>query len=258
MTCALKCTITPKCLSYNFCFDRICQLNNLNADSSLSDLKTNPNCIYAGMSPNDEASCFDSSNKNGFLGSNCGLDFKVGDLHATNCVNRTSTLVNITEYEVTLTRNCSSEIYCYRGQRLVDPSLCEIDYSIPFEFIRANYAGNLTWYEALDYCKKYDMMMRSILGSIYGDVNVDYNRLRRIDHPAYVYIKDDITEGSWLNHRKEQVNSELIWDPNPFFSDSDAADFGALNGTLFQAYGLNDTGPDVICARFHKPWTLYP
>ena len=196
--------------------------------------------------------CFDGK-ESSRLGNNCNLEFKIGNLWVTKCLNVTTPITNISEFEVQLVHVCN-EIYCYRSQRKVNQSLCKIRIGVPFLTRIANYAGNMTWQQGFDYCLGMGLPFREIYSSYLDDFGQPLNGLRRLDHPAYIHLLDAESEGTWLDHVDQNVTEKLFWDPNPAYHNSEDRDYGAVNGSFFQAYGAIDTGPDVLCSKSNDSW----
>ena len=143
LECGMLCARTAKCLSFNFCFEKICQLNRNSASTSNELLVHDKNCDYVGIHDDVTPDCFDGK-LSGHLGDNCDLEFKVGKLWVTDCLNETTPIRNISEVEIEMKHVCY-EMHCYRGQRKVIQSYCKIELGVPFSFHTANYAGNMTW-----------------------------------------------------------------------------------------------------------------
>ncbi|XP_075258829.1 uncharacterized protein LOC142350761 [Convolutriloba macropyga] len=243
----MLCSRKAECLSYNFCHKRICQLNEKDAIVSSDLLVRDIDCEYVGMHENHIPDCFDGKLSENY-GENCDLEFKVGDFRSSECLNETNPIFNISEFEVLSERICH-EIHCYSGERKVDPSLCPVELDVPFVKYRANYAGNSTWKQGEDYCRKWGTRMRPDFLTFLNDFGKTFNTLRRFDHPAFIMLRDVKDEGTWLDHIYRNRTGELIWDSNPEYQNSEDRDYGAVNGSVFQAYGIEDIGPDVLCAR---------
>ena len=182
----MLCARTTECLSYNFCFEKFCQLNRNDVLISNESLVHDRNCDYVGTLEKDTPDCFDGK-ESSRLGNNCNLEFKIGNLWVTKCLNVTTPITNISEFEVQLVHVCN-EIYCYRGQRKVNQSLCKIRIGVPFLTRIANYAGNMTWQQGFDYCLGMGLPFREIYSSYLDDFGQPHNGLRRLDHPAYIHL----------------------------------------------------------------------
>ena len=146
----MLCARTAECLSYNFCHGRICQLNENGATVSDDLLVHEDSCVYVGIQLEDTPDFFDgNSSKN--LGKNCDLEFKIGNLWVSGCKNKTNNVTKVSDVEMQSEVICQ-EMYCYRGERLVNQSYCEIQLGVPYIVYQANYAGNMTWEQGWDYC----------------------------------------------------------------------------------------------------------
>ena len=64
----------------------------------------------------------------------CELQYKVGELHASECFNESTVLKNVSDVEIRMTRYCL-ERHCYFGKLRVEEWRCQINSSLPFEII---------------------------------------------------------------------------------------------------------------------------
>ncbi|XP_075257357.1 uncharacterized protein LOC142349581 isoform X2 [Convolutriloba macropyga] len=248
LECGMLCARTAECLSYNFCHEKICQLNLNDASIDFESLFYDSNCYYAGFLNANLLDCYDGKSENS-LGDNCDFEYKVGELRASSCLTKSHHIYNYSEFDFYMESVCD-EIYCYRGERIVNNSLCNIELGTVVAIYNANYRGNMTFEEGIAYCLSFGNSLRTSYEIILKDPYRVHYKLRRLDHPAFVQVTDAQNEGIWVDKDRNKNQTELlVWDSDPKFQNSDLRDYGAVNGSTFQAYAANDTGPDVLCSR---------
>ena len=113
------------------------------AISSNESLVYDSNCDYVGFLAENLPDCYDGKTDN-FLGENCDFEYKVGSLQVSNCLSKSYHFFNLSEFDIYMESRCD-EIYCYRGDRIVNRSMCNIELGTAFAFHNANYRGNMTW-----------------------------------------------------------------------------------------------------------------
>ena len=105
-----------------------------------------------------------------------------------------------------------------------------------------------------------DLGLRVDTRAVTHDRKAPMNRLRRFDHLTFLHITDEVTEGLWLNHRGDNYTDIIIWDPEiTERSNSEDRDYIAVKGdqsVIAQAFTASETGPDILCARYNKPWNF--
>ena len=120
----------------------------------------------------------------------------------------------------------------------------------------ANYGGDMTWSQSKQYCLDNNLAMRLNMKPVENDHEAFMNRLRRLDHPSFVHVTDKATEGVWINSRR--VKYSYPWDPEaPERANSEERDYMAIIGAgtlLAQAYTETETGPDIVCTGYDRPW----
>ena len=114
----------------------------------------------------------------------------------------------------------------------------------------------MTWSQAKQYCLDNNLAMRLNMKPVENDHEAFMNRLRRLDHPSFVHVTDKATEGVWINSRRVQYS--YPWDPEaPERANSEERDYMAIIGAgtlLAQAYTETETGPDIVCTGYDRPW----